>query len=244
MERLLRRLRLGALGVAGSLALIWSLRWTRQSVNGYARVPEQSMRDYATLLEQEIPSFKHPLLRIDDPRYPDYFLARGEAEAFGGLRNLRDWQAGSQFTPVEVEFAELEEKFAVADMILRRRAVDCAVLECVALTFDDGSGIYTNGTLDVLGEYQGKATFYVLGQLVRHHPQTMRRMRDEEHEIANHTWSHPNLRTISDARILEETRRAEAEIYKYTGVQTTNMRPPYGSSDKRVSRLVNLPLIM
>ena len=234
-------------GARMSLALslcVWVSSLIKGRVNEY-RLSEdfRSMRDSSALLDQTLPAFKHPLIPATDPDYPDYYRAGGDQELFEALLKLRQWTQPVENIPAP-NFATLQEKFALADMVTRFRPVDCARVECVALTFDDGPSVYTDGILDVLEEYQGKGTFYVLGQMIRHHPATLKRMAREGHEVANHTWSHPDLRTISTERITTEMTRAEAEIHKYTGIKTTNMRPPYGSFDARVAGAVRLPLIM
>lgn len=202
------------------------------------------MRAYTALAEGEVPISKHPLLQIKDREYPDYYRAAGNERAYLALTKLSAWQSGHLDPSPPPEFSTLIEKYALADMVLRRRKIDCTRLACISLTFDDGPSIYTPGIIDVLGEYDAKATFYVLGQLIRHQPETLIRMHKEGHEIANHTWSHPNLRQASNERIVAEITRSTAEIEKYTGTTPTNMRPPYGSYDSRVSQMVDLPLIM
>src|SRR5690606_139212 len=68
----------------------------------------------------------------------------------------------------------------------------------VALTFDDGPHVsLTPRLLDILKERDVQATFYVLGRNVQRHPEIARRIVAEGHEIANHSWSHPNLNGLS-----------------------------------------------
>lgn len=61
----------------------------------------------------------------------------------------------------------------------------------VYLTFDDGpSRDVTPQVLDILKQYDVKATFFVLGARVDLYPQTLKRIYDEGHYIANHGYSH------------------------------------------------------
>jgi peptidoglycan/xylan/chitin deacetylase (PgdA/CDA1 family) len=65
---------------------------------------------------------------------------------------------------------------------LRRRAL--------ALTFDDGPSQWTPAMLDVLGEHEARATFFVVGRYVEERPELVARMAREGHEIGNHTFDH------------------------------------------------------
>lgn len=100
----------------------------------------------------------------------------------------------------------------------------------VAITFDDGPHPQnTPRLLDMLKERNIKATFYVIGKSVEAHPQIIRRMVAEGHEIGNHTWSHPNLTKLSQSAVEQELRKCEAAIAKAAAVRPRTMRPPYGA---------------
>lgn len=58
------------------------------------------------------------------------------------------------------------------------------------LTFDDGPTEMTHRVLDVLAYYDIKATFFVVGETVSYHPEILKRVFEEGHSIANHTYSH------------------------------------------------------
>lgn len=58
----------------------------------------------------------------------------------------------------------------------------------VALTIDDGpAGIETEAILDVLARYRARATFFVIGDRVPTYERVLERIRDEGHELGNHT---------------------------------------------------------
>ncbi|GLU46217.1 hypothetical protein Nans01_05680 [Nocardiopsis ansamitocini] len=115
--------------------------------------------------------------------------------------------------------------------------VDCSTAEakCVALTFDDGPGDRTEELLDVLAEYDAKATFFLTGGPVREHPTTVRREYAEGHELANHTVNHPDLRKVSDKRLAEELSTVNALVRRETGYTMDLMRPPYGATNDKVA---------
>jgi peptidoglycan/xylan/chitin deacetylase (PgdA/CDA1 family) len=104
----------------------------------------------------------------------------------------------------------------------------------IAMTFDDGpSEKLTPKLLDLLAARHIKATFFVIGQNVVEHPEIVARAAREGHEIANHSWSHPNLAKMSDDNIRRELRKTDDAIKEATGQRPTLMRPPYGSITNR-----------
>ncbi|MFD4370388.1 polysaccharide deacetylase family protein [Streptomyces sp. NPDC058486] len=116
------------------------------------------------------------------------------------------------------------------------RRVDCARVKCIALTFDAGPGKDTPHLLDVLKEKQVPATFFLLGHKhVDRYPKVVRRIADEGHEVANHTWSHRILTDLDEAEIREELSRTQDAIEKITGRKPVLMRPPQGRTDSTVS---------
>ena len=61
----------------------------------------------------------------------------------------------------------------------------------VSLTFDDGPDkIITPLVLDILKEYDIKATFFLIGKKAEKHPYLVKQIVEEGHIIANHTYSH------------------------------------------------------
>lgn len=106
----------------------------------------------------------------------------------------------------------------------------------LALTFDDGPSESTHELLDLLGEQRIPGTFFQCGMNVLRHPSIARRVRDEGHEIGNHTFSHPCLgpdfrhRPVFKSRsfIYEELAKAQEVIDAEVGIRPTLMRAPYG----------------
>ncbi|CAL9409984.1 polysaccharide deacetylase family protein [Streptomyces sp. NPDC088935] len=113
--------------------------------------------------------------------------------------------------------------------------VDCAHAKCIALTFDAGPSENSARLLDILKEKQVPATFFLLGK--RHidtYPELVRRMADEGHEVASHTWTHKILTDAKPDEIREELERPNKEIERLTGKRPTLMRPPQGRTDDTV----------
>lgn len=115
---------------------------------------------------------------------------------------------------------------------------DCATAKCIALTFDAGPGEHTARLLDILREKNIHATFFLLGKNhVVTRPDLVRRLSDEGHEVANHTWSHRRLDQLGRDEIREELSRTQDAIAKITGRRPTLMRPPQGRINDDVAEV-------
>jgi peptidoglycan/xylan/chitin deacetylase (PgdA/CDA1 family) len=100
----------------------------------------------------------------------------------------------------------------------------------IALTFDDGpNATLTPKLLDLLAARHLKATFFVVGQNAADHPEILKRVVREGHEVANHSWSHPNFAKMSDDAVRRELQKTDDAITAAIGKRPTLMRPPYGS---------------
>jgi peptidoglycan/xylan/chitin deacetylase (PgdA/CDA1 family) len=115
------------------------------------------------------------------------------------------------------------------------RGVDCAVDKCVALTFDDGPGPFTDRLLDVLGDADGKATFFMIGNKVAADPVGAMRVAQAGMEIGNHTWEHPNMTTIPAEFVPAQLARANEAITAATGQTPTLWRPAGGLTNDAVN---------
>ncbi|MEY4299264.1 MAG: hypothetical protein RIR25_500 [Verrucomicrobiota bacterium] len=109
----------------------------------------------------------------------------------------------------------------------------------LALTFDDGpSAELTPKLLDLLKKEGIRATFFVIGSNVQAHPDIARRIVAEGHEIANHSWSHPQLPRLGAERLEQEIKNTTDIIEQTTGHRVTMMRPPYGAINERVKNAI------
>lgn len=122
--------------------------------------------------------------------------------------------------------------------------LDCERLKCVALTFDDGPGEHTGALLDILSEYDARATFYVLGSLVSEFPEQVERMAAERHELGNHTWKHDDLAGMSGDEVRKDIGRTNEAVRELIGSDPLTIRPPYGSLNGTVRKSVDQPLIL
>jgi peptidoglycan/xylan/chitin deacetylase (PgdA/CDA1 family) len=105
----------------------------------------------------------------------------------------------------------------------------------VWLTFDDGPHPEnTPIVLEALKQHDVRATFFVVGRMVRNHGQgLLERMQGEGHGIGNHSDTHPRLATLDEAKVRDELKRTDELISKYHG-EAKLFRPPFGNYNQAV----------
>jgi len=100
----------------------------------------------------------------------------------------------------------------------------------VAITFDDGPDPeFTPKILDILKKKGVKAAFFVVGRRAEDHPELLRRIVAEGHELGSHTFTHPNLSETSDEQTVLELNATQRLIEWITGRSTLLFRPPYNA---------------
>ncbi len=100
----------------------------------------------------------------------------------------------------------------------------------VTLTFDDGPAEkFTEQILGILREHRVPATFFVCGKNAEQHPELLRRIVAEGHEVGNHSYSHFFTYFKSRRRMAREIDNTQAIIEKLTGQRPSFFRPPYGA---------------
>ncbi|RAP74889.1 polysaccharide deacetylase family protein [Paenibacillus montanisoli] len=111
----------------------------------------------------------------------------------------------------------------------------------LALTFDDGPyPKMTNEILDLLKQYNAKATFFVLGYRVKQYPEMIKREIEEGHEVANHTYSHPFFtKGTSPSIIQKEIMQTEDSLVKLTGKKPHLFRPPGGFYNEQTIQIAH-----
>jgi peptidoglycan-N-acetylglucosamine deacetylase len=104
----------------------------------------------------------------------------------------------------------------------------------VAMTFDDGPhGANTPRLLDMLRQRKIHATFYMVGQCVAEFPDIVKKIVADGHEVANHSWSHPQLSSMGEGNVREQIQKTHDAIIAACGVAPKTMRPPYGAFTAR-----------
>ncbi len=109
----------------------------------------------------------------------------------------------------------------------------------VALTFDDGPyPPYTDQLLVLLKEYDVPATFFIVGKNAEKHPETLRNIVAEGHQIGNHTYHHVDLLKADRDTIVKEIDRTNEVIASIVGFQPHVVRPPHGFRDPVVMEVM------
>jgi len=104
-----------------------------------------------------------------------------------------------------------------------------------ALTFDDGPDpTWTPKILQVLRKHQVKATFFVVGTQVARHPDLVRQMVAEGHELGVHSFTHPSLAMLPTWRRQMEYSQTQLAIARAAGVRTSLVRFPYSSQPEAI----------
>ena len=115
----------------------------------------------------------------------------------------------------------------------------------LALTFDDGPWPKTTeALLDGLAQRGVKATFFLVGEQVADHQDTVRRMADEGHQIGLHTWHHVSLQGMTREEIAAQLGKTQQTIQAVVGPEELMLRPPYGFVDQGVRTWSDGPIIL
>lgn len=110
--------------------------------------------------------------------------------------------------------------------------------KAVAFTFDDGPHpLYTRQVLDIFRKANGKATFFMIGQEIDAFEDIAAEVHQAGHEIANHTYSHPDLTKLALEEARAEIQQADDRIRQITGKAVLSFRPPYFGVNEEILSL-------
>lgn len=111
----------------------------------------------------------------------------------------------------------------------------------LALTFDDGPTAFTAEILDLLEQYDCKATFFCIGQQVQKYPELTKQLLAKGHQVGNHTHTHgKNFGFLNTTQVLAEMEKCNAVLKDCTGKQTQLFRPPFGVTNPSVAKAVKI----
>ena len=99
----------------------------------------------------------------------------------------------------------------------------------IALTFDDGPHpSQTHRILEVLDQYQVKATFFMIGVNVQNYPDAAKEVVSRGHEVGNHTFSHKRIKNLDEAALAKELGACEDALEELCEYHPHLFRPPEG----------------
>ncbi len=103
----------------------------------------------------------------------------------------------------------------------------------VYLTFDDGPSGHTSQILDILQKYNLKATFFVIGREGEENEALYKRIVEEGHTLAMHSYSHKYKDLYASMEsFVDDFSKIQNYLYKVTGKECLFYRFPGGSSNK------------
>ncbi|MBB6674542.1 polysaccharide deacetylase family protein [Cohnella nanjingensis] len=111
----------------------------------------------------------------------------------------------------------------------------------VALTFDDWGTDYTvTKILDILEKYDVKATFFLRANGVEANPNLARAILEAGHDVANHSYSHPVVTTLTPEQLQNDILKAHQVITEAIQQQPTMLfRPPTGEIDDKTAKIIS-----
>ena len=128
--------------------------------------------------------------------------------------------------------AGMEQQDAGSSLPVRRK--------CMALTFDDGPyPPYTGRLLDVLKEKKIHATFFLVVEQVRLHPDLVRRMVDEGHTVGLHAFRHRDFLKLTEEEKEKDLQQGKEILQSITGKEPNYWRPPHGFRDSSVMKIAS-----
>ena len=115
----------------------------------------------------------------------------------------------------------------------------------IALTYDDGPyAPVGNRIMDCMEKYNGRATFFVVGNRAGSYQEELRRMQASGHEIGNHSYSHKYLQKLGAADIRKEIEMGNQAVAAVTGTAPALVRLPGGGSNAAVLANIHQPIIL
>ncbi|MBQ8927210.1 MAG: polysaccharide deacetylase family protein [Oscillospiraceae bacterium] len=115
----------------------------------------------------------------------------------------------------------------------------------LALAFDDGPNTTTtNEVLDLLAQYDAKASFFVIGTNINEESaKSIKRAYDMGMEIDNHSKTHTSMMNMTPEEMLEEIGYVDEQVEAITGEKTKFFRPPFIGVSQSMYDTIDLPFV-
>ncbi len=168
------------------------------------------------------------------------YLLGALARTSGDINSARNWFART--AAIDPNFRDVRAQLAACGGVGQPKPAVFGGLpteRVIALTFDDGPkpGL-TEPLLEMLTNARVPATFFVIGRHVMEYPELTKRISDAGMELANHSYTHRNLTTLSADEVAREMLETQAAILTVTGKMPKYMRPPGGNWNNAVAQTV------
>jgi hypothetical protein len=106
-------------------------------------------------------------------------------------------------------------------------------------TFDDGPTTASSTLLDYLASVNQKTTYFQIGSNVADNYLLTQRQFSEGHQVGLHTWSHPDMTTLTNEEVYAEFQWTLYVIHAAIGQSPKYWRPPYGNTDARIRAIAS-----
>jgi len=161
--------------------------------------------------------------------------ALARALAGPGAPGLQVWVGALLIADAVVLYAMLERRAPVFGRLVSRGRADDPRF---ALSFDDGPNEpCTSQILDVLRADGVTATFFLLGENVDRHPDAVRRLVADGHELGSYTYDHGELPLKGPRAIRRAIRQGNDAIVRAAGLPPALFRAPHGFRNSWVDRI-------
>jgi len=155
-------------------------------------------------------------------------------ELLSTMEQLKDNISYSDETQDVYSVSEIQDSDRTQDIETAEQPLDDDLegMKKVYLTFDDGPSAYTSEILDILDEYDVKATFFVVGKDDETSIAAYKRIAEEGHTLGMHSYSHKYSSVYaSEEAFAEDLTKLQEYLYEITGVWSRYYRFPGGSSN-------------
>lgn len=163
-------------------------------------------------------------------------------------QSYRKMQKDGEFHPEKLVFKEIPPKVTLNDLppapIYRGHPEKPMVSFLINVAWGNE---YIPRMLETLEKYNVTVTFFLEGRWVKKHPDLAKMIVDAGHEIGNHAYSHPDMKTLSPEAIREEIVKTNEIIKATTGIVPKWFGPPSGSFKDDVVKIAaeeNMKLVM
>lgn len=109
----------------------------------------------------------------------------------------------------------------------------------VGLTFDDGPSNNTTNVLNALKQAGLRATMFNVGQNAQNNQSLVSAQVAAGMWIGNHSYTHPNMTTLSSSQMSSEITRTQQTIQSITGTSPKLFRPPYGATNATLKSVIS-----
>jgi len=214
-----------------------------ESVKGKATIPAITSREQRDELLAKIEQWKsgreeEPVDARVDPVWkaiPGYNGRKVDIEAT--LRKMRDAKTPG---PEHLVFREVPPAVSLEQLgahpIYRGNPKKPAISFMVNVAWGNE---YLDAILDTFDRHQVKTTFFLDGSWVKRFPEAAKKIAARGHEIGNHAYSHPDMKTLGAERIHQEINRTQTVIRDTIGLTPRLFAPPSGSYSQKVVEIAS-----